>query len=67
MQREQAAHVQQGEALGDEQHQQHGSGHRGQALVARRVGVPSRLRTDLRFPRGHGLMLGTACPPPTWG
>ncbi len=67
MQREQVADVEQGEALGGEQHEQHSSGHRRQALVARRAGVAGRLLAILRFPRGHRLMLGTARPPPTWG
>lgn len=60
VQREQVADVQQGEALGDEQHEQHCSGHHRQALVARlligagslRVGAGSRLakpsRSDAR-------------------
>jgi hypothetical protein len=67
VQREQVADVQQREALGDEQHEQYSSGHRRQALVARRAGAADRLLADLRFPRGHRLMLGTARPPPTWG
>ena len=66
VQGEQVADVQQGEALGDEQHEQHSPGHRRQAPVARRVGATGRLLVYLRFPRGHGLMLGTAGPPPTW-
>ena len=66
MQREQVADVQQGEALGDEQHEQHRPGHRRQAPVARRVGAAGRLLVYVRFPRGHRLMLGTARPPPTW-
>jgi hypothetical protein len=67
VQREQVADVQQGQALGDEQHEQHSSGHRRQALVARRVGAAGRLFADLRFPRGRRLMLGTVRPPLTWG
>jgi hypothetical protein len=64
VQREQVAQLQQDEALGGEQDEQHHSGHRGQALVARRVGGASRPLTDFPFSRRHGHMLGLARPAP---